>query len=465
VSRPVVVLLNPPARGPHMRDQYCSVLSKAGYWPPVDLVIQSGFLARHLDCVVVDAVADRMSPDDCIGAVLAAGAQAVLALTGSATLGADLRFLARLRTYKRLTVVACGGALRFHAAEYLAEHPALDAILLDSVSPDLADWLAGLRQGPFYGLWLRDCPAEPATPSPSLSLPLPRHGLFRSRGYVAPFVRRYPFVTTLASAGCPHRCGFCVAARLPYQVRSPEEVIAELRAIRAQGFREVLFRDFTFGARRAWLQALCEQVIRADLGLGWTAAMRAEQVDEATARLLARAGCHLLLLGLESANGAILARHGKPTSAAVAERACRAARDAGIAVAAHFILGLPGETAADVERTIAWAQGLGCTYAAINFAVPQVGTRLRETCLAEGWTDGAINGMEPTTGRHLLGTPLLSAGELTALGRRALRAFYGSPRQWWRIARSVRSVRQGVVVGRHAARTVWGMCRADRDGV
>ena len=52
-----IILLNPPGERLFMRAHYCSGTAKANsYWPPIDLLVFSGYLKNH-EILVMDDVA------------------------------------------------------------------------------------------------------------------------------------------------------------------------------------------------------------------------------------------------------------------------------------------------------------------------------------------------------------------------------------------------------------------------
>jgi hypothetical protein len=61
-----VLLLNPPGDRLYIRDQFCSHVSKGTYyWQPLDLLMLSATLdAEGYELDVVDAIAERMSPEE-----------------------------------------------------------------------------------------------------------------------------------------------------------------------------------------------------------------------------------------------------------------------------------------------------------------------------------------------------------------------------------------------------------------
>lgn len=74
------------------------------------------------------------------------------------------------------------------------------------------------------------------------------------------------------------------------------------------------------------------------------------------ARGLARSGCRMLQLGLESASPRVLARLRKGVSPALADRALSALADAGVAVYLYLMFGTPGETRDDALATLEFVE-------------------------------------------------------------------------------------------------------------
>ena len=71
-----ILLLNPPAFGGKrfIRSGYCNSVAKGGYyWPPIDLLCQSGILNARFDITVIDAVAERLSARQVLDRIRRAG--------------------------------------------------------------------------------------------------------------------------------------------------------------------------------------------------------------------------------------------------------------------------------------------------------------------------------------------------------------------------------------------------------
>jgi len=190
------------------------------------------------------------------------------------------------------------------------------------------------------------------------------------------------------SRGCPYYCTFCSVPKIngrKFRRRSPEGTIDELRFAR----KEYVFRDFEFLDDNLTLhvehaKAVCEALIRADLGVGWYAnnGIRADRLDAELAGLMKRAGCKGVAIGIESADDDVLAAIKKGETIDDLYRGIRLLKDAGITVGGHFIVGLPGDTLEKVKKSIKFKDDVGLDYAYFNQLVPYPGTELGDWAMA-----------------------------------------------------------------------------------
>ena len=98
MTKPGVLLLNPPGDKLYIRDYYCSFSSKADYyWPPQDLIALSGILDADFDVHVIDAIVPPKTPEAVIEAITALDPAAIIFTTGTATLKSDLALMERIK--------------------------------------------------------------------------------------------------------------------------------------------------------------------------------------------------------------------------------------------------------------------------------------------------------------------------------------------------------------------------------
>jgi len=362
------LLLCPPGRCTYQRDNYCSHRAKGRYyWYPYDLVVQSGFMAAIGPLEVLDATALGLDPEATLRRIAESRYRAVLALIGGLSWSEDTSFLERLPTVTGAPLHVTGDVPRFHAQRTLATLPFVDGVLLDYRSPALADHLATGGSGGAPGLCRRGERAQTAhPPMPGFSIPIPRWDLFPPRLYSLPFARRSPFASVAASFGCPHSCRFCTAVHLPYARRDRDNLFQELHFLRRQGYREIHFKDLSFGVDRDHYLEILERMLKEGLDLSFNCLARADDLDLELLRLMRRAGCHLVHIGVETASEQSLKRVGKRESQEQITAAIVRCRQAGIRVLASYVLGFPWEDPADIERTIELAVRLDTDFASFN---------------------------------------------------------------------------------------------------
>ncbi len=427
-----VLLLNPPGERLYIRDLYCCVTSKARYyWQPADLAALSGVLAAEHEVAVLDCMAEGLSREAALERALRAAPDAVVSLTGSASWPEDFEFFERLkRAAPALRVAITGDVVIGEAERVLAEHRCVDACLVDFTSTSVLPWLSGAT-GPLPELAWRAAdgtihPAQRQTRAPAWRLAPPRHELFPLSRYRLPYARG-PVATVLTGFACPYLCSFCIqsARVMSYRYRPAEDVLEELRGLRALGVRDVLFRDPLFEANRKNALALCAALERERLGFEWSCNSRVDTLDEELAGAMSRAGCRMVLFGFESASAATLEALDKGTTLEQAERAIALCRAHGIGVSGYFILGMPPETREDGLRTIEKAVAWDLDYASFAAPSPDYGTALRERALAEGRARPGLATFDRTRGSGFRGE--LSPDELDELLKLAYRRFYLRP--------------------------------------
>ncbi len=225
----------------------------------------------------------------------------------------------------------------------------------------------------------RDVPPVHHTQEQIAAFPLPDRRDFDHRAYQREWAPTGSRPTTLlATLGCPYDCEFCskpVFGR-SVRVRPLDAVFAEIGDIVRLGYDGLWIADDTFTLRRDYLEEFCRRIT--PLRLTWSCLSRANGIDPATARMMRASGCRRVYLGLESGSQATLDLMRKQTTVEQGVRAVNVYNDAGVEVAAFFIVGYPGETAAGIEETLAFALSLPLAEISFNVPMPLPGSRLWE---------------------------------------------------------------------------------------
>jgi radical SAM superfamily enzyme YgiQ (UPF0313 family) len=142
------------------------------------------------------------------------------------------------------------------------------------------------------------------------SLPIPNYNLIHN--WTAR--NRRGVVSIATSRGCPFNCSFCSVIMMfgrKHRVTSIDRVIEEIRQNGLQA-RHIFFCDDNFTADRQRTKELCERIIAEGLKIEWSAQVRVESAkDWELLDLMARSGCYIVFVGLESINPATLKAYNK----------------------------------------------------------------------------------------------------------------------------------------------------------
>ncbi|TRZ96028.1 radical SAM protein [bacterium] len=174
----------------------------------------------------------------------------------------------------------------------------------------------------------------------------------------------YKAVSVLTSRSCPYSCKFCAADwSKPFRYHSPEYVVEMVRYFSAYDINVIAFCDDTIAAIRDRLYKICEKFIGSKLfwphsGLRWIVSMRANQVEPDLLKLMKSAGCFGVGIGVESGSDRMLKVINKKTTVEMNRRACAYVKEAGLHLAASFMIGIPGETETEMNETITFMQNL-----------------------------------------------------------------------------------------------------------
>ncbi len=224
-------------------------------------------------------------------------------------------------------------------------------------------------------------------------LPLPARHLYPPLDIYRPSIlayKRLPATGIITSRGCAHKCVFCHSGKGRFGLRfhSADYVLDEIRHLKRDfGINELIFFDDTFLINQKRALSICEGMIRENLNISWSCNARVNNLNKELLKVLKRAGCWLIQLGVESGNRDVLKGIKKGITLEQVEKACRLAYDEGFEVKAFFILGHPNETEETLNDTIKFMTKLPIHYASINYMTPLPGTELWDVAEQYGTVD------------------------------------------------------------------------------
>lgn len=241
--------------------------------------------------------------------------------------------------------------------------------------------------------------------------------------------KRLPAASVITSRGCPGQCTFCDTSVFGSKVRqhSAEYTLRMIRHLRSTyGVRDLMFLDDNFLLDRKKLFAVCDGMIKEEMGLTWYCMGHAKLFTEDRLTRIRDAGCWFIELGIESGSDRILKIIRKKTTKAEVAEAVRHAREAGLKVKGNFIFGFPTETRETLDETIDFARKIGLSYFQQNFLTIWPGCELAvdaESCgtVERDWRKLAHQ-------RVTFVPNGLTEAELLEASKRAFRRFYVRPR-------------------------------------
>lgn len=476
-----VLLVNPPSPdgGIWIRSQH-RVGRKSRenmIWPQVSLAQMAALLAADYKVEIVDAIAERMTWPQFEQLIRAKMPRFYITQVTAPTLQNDLYgvFLAKAMGAKTM---AFGTHVTPMTYETMTPFPALDFILRGEPDVTLRELVDAFQEKQptdpqtirLLETTLSEIPTRFVSETdgdlshikglawrkggeivvnqdrpfiPNLDdLPIPLHHLLPLDKYRVPMMKT-PYTFIVTSRGCSAGCTYCIK-HVSYQwslrLRSPENIVAELKVLKGLGIDYIHMYADLFTLARDQVVGLCELMIKEKLNIKWTCNSRVDYVDEEMLALMGKAGCWMIAWGIESGNFEILKHARKGADPAKAARALQWSHDAGIKNWGYFIIGLPGETEESIQETISFSKKLPLDIALFHIAAPYPGTPFFFEVVKNGWFRPGTRWEEVDMDRStVLDYPHLPAERLEYWQKRAFREWAFRPGPIWTFVKGFNS--------------------------
>ncbi|MBU1699471.1 MAG: B12-binding domain-containing radical SAM protein [Candidatus Eisenbacteria bacterium] len=405
-----VLLINPPSDNELVGNNPPIIEEERGYNPPLGLL----YIAAHLEkfssheVSVIDAQVDELDYPK-LKKIIATESPDVVGITAMTFTLIDVIKTAELvkEVNPEIRVVLGGPHVHLYPDETIAL-PSVDYLVLGEGEIPFHDLMEHIDQQDkltgITGLVFRHNGNVVNTGVRGLrdnldEIPFPARHLTPYKKYTSLMAKRNPITTMFTSRGCPYKCIFCDRPHLGklFRARSAGNVVDELEECVDLGIREFLIYDDTFTIQRKRVVAICEEILKRGLDIGWDVRARVNTVDEDLARLMKKAGCERIHYGVEAGTNRMLKVLQKGITVEEAHHAFRFTKKAGIATLAYFIIGSPTETYEDIKATMKLARDLNPDYVHITIMTPFPGTALYIQGLEEGvierdfWREFAAN--------------------------------------------------------------------------
>jgi radical SAM superfamily enzyme YgiQ (UPF0313 family) len=171
----------------------------------------------------------------------------------------------------------------------------------------------------------------------------------------------------MASRGCPFGCTYCFRGGLwRRRVRFvPLPILdEELANLHRAGVRHATFKDDVFTLDRDRTLSICRML--ADRGMSWDCVTRADHLDEELLEVMRRHGCTGIKIGVETGSVRMMERLDRATSLDGIRAAATWLRRSKVHWTAYFMMGLPGESMEDLDRTYRFMRELRPDFASLS---------------------------------------------------------------------------------------------------
>lgn len=208
--------------------------------------------------------------------------------------------------------------------------------------------------------------------------PLPYRGDFDHSSYQRVWQMMDGSKTTslMTTFGCSFDCDFCSKPIFGsrFRRRSLERVLEEIQEIIELGYDTLWIADDNFTLDPNYLEGFCERI--KGQNLKWSCLSRVTGIDNRLVEMMKSSGCKRVYLGLETGDAETLKLMKKRATIEDGKKTVSLFHDAGIEVAAFFIVGYPGETVQSIERTFKFALDLPLDNISFNVPYPLPGSNL-----------------------------------------------------------------------------------------
>ena len=211
-------------------------------------------------------------------------------------------------------------------------------------------------------------------------LPLPKYELLLEKkiGFMLP---------VQAGRGCPHQCSYCSIACMykgRYLTRPVDEVIRDIMRIKELGFRYFYLLDDNIIGNPKFLEELCIRI--RPLKMNWASQCTTNLArNPELLKLVARSGCRIMSLGIESITQEGLNKLNKHwVSTLEHEQMLKRISGAGIMPATEMMLGTDSDTPDSIRDTYDFIMKSGIPIPKFYILTPMPGSVLYEEYKRQG---------------------------------------------------------------------------------
>ena len=426
-----VLFVNPPVISCKkiIRIFDCGMESKGNYLfqPYSHLQLSSLFVDHHVK--FIDCVADKISLVELLTEIATFSPDFLVSSISNTTRNEDLSYVREV--YKQ------------HPNLY---HYIFGDLFLESYYREMfLAYTDNIIKDPFWNCysrieieWLMQIQEESSVDA--VKYGISKHKLFLSNSYRWPFGRYKKYSTIMFGWGCPYSCSYCPISSIGYKHRDVEAIQEELVYIAELGIKELYVADKSFGIEKDKTLQILNYMVKHNFKFSWSAYMHPNQHSDDLLKMMKMAGCHTIIVGIETLDVDILKNNNRNVKIAQIVKLIDKCSEYGIDICGDFIIGLPGEGYQSISKTIDFSCTSMLDYASFNIASPLPGTSIKASVISMGVYNETEDYIDSSGLNGVLCSDRLSSEEIIGLRSRALIKFYLRPRYLIRRFFKIRSL-------------------------
>jgi anaerobic magnesium-protoporphyrin IX monomethyl ester cyclase len=275
--------------------------------------------------------------------------------------------------------------------------------------------------------------------------PFPARDLLPNEKYYSFISKIKNFTIMVTSRGCPYKCIFCAISPIPYQERSPANVVNEIEECYYKyNIREIDFFDAVFFLNKKRFFQISEEIKRKDIKIEWSCRSRVDLIDDEILKAASSSGCRQILFGIESSNAEILKGVKKEISLEQVKKTVNLCKNYKVSTLGFFMFGNPGESEESIKKTIRFAKELKLDFAQFCMTIAKPNSELNQILKEKTGIDYWREYILGKTNGKRLPTPWvnLSQEKIERYTKKAYFSFYFRTLYLLRILLNIKSLRE-----------------------
>lgn len=393
-----VFFINPPQNSVKLTRDMAGGLgfdaTNATILPPLDFAILASILRLNKHHVrIIDPEVNLISLNEVLDICVKEKPDVVVTSFSLPSMLNDASFIKELKSRMNVRVFAKTGITFAPILKRFLLDSQADACLVGEPEHEMEAIIKGKTE---KGLCLvRDNKLVINMPEPVKdldNLPLPARDLLENSQYQYPLLGKNTTIVQ-SSRGCPYACGYYCPYPLvqgkAWRPMSVNRVYRELYDIvKKHKIKHVLFRDATFTLDQKRAMEICQKIIKEKLKFTWWCETRLNCLSGDLLKLMKKAGCQGMNVGVETGDDEVMKKQGKPGVNIQMLKDIKEITDK-LGLKLHFLLliGLPEETKKTLCSTFDMIRHLKPYSLGVTVMTPYPGTKLYDDAVKKGWIE------------------------------------------------------------------------------